>query len=167
MLRETIRIAILFLFLCVAAGLHAQKTIRILDEQTKVPIMGAVVADDEHQLTLSDRDGMAVVPQRDSTKVIYIAHELYGREEFLWSDLPETVLLTHRDYILDEVQVNAQKRAVDPKAFQYKVDPTTAQLQAAGNGNGNLLAPLVKLISKWTSKKKKHAKTFKEIMDEY
>ena len=145
---------------------RAQKHISVIDDDTHAPIAGVVIGDTVDVIARTSLQGMAKLPRRDG-KIIF-AHESYLRLEMDYDSIPQVVHMQRRPYNIDEVQVvGALGKKVNLGAMKLYKNPVDQQLKAAGNGNGNLLGWLGKLLFGRKSKKEAHKEKLQKMLDDY
>ena len=155
------RVAFTILILSLMAlRLSAQRTILVLDVETRTPVPRASVEPDGHAPTLTDSVGMARLPERFDS--LTVSHLGYERERLAFSEVRDTVYLFATDHMLGEVVVYSQNNMMESlKKDMAKVvlpDPGQAALRVN-------IADVLRFFG-WKSKRERKKKKVEKIIKE-
>lgn len=159
------RIAIILFLLLSVLSLQAQKLVHFIDAELESNVAYVVVADEEKIIGKANIDGVIMI-QPHKGKLIF-SHDNYERVEMEYDQLPEVIRLERRTYMLDGVEVISKgKSQMDKNAHIWEKDKVGDQLRSAGSGNGNLLAPVNKLLNGRKTRKQRKLERLKEVLDQ-
>lgn len=151
--------AILILSL-MALRLSAQRTILVLDVETRTPVPRASVEPDGHAPTQTDSVGMARLPERFDS--LTVSHLGYERERLAFNEVRDTVYLFATGHMLGEVVVYSQNNMMESlKKDMAKVvlpDPGQAALRVN-------IADVLRFFG-WKSKRERKKKKVEKIIKE-
>ena len=155
------RVAFSILILSLMAlRLSAQRTILVLDVETRTPVPRASVEPDGHAPTLTDSVGMARLPERFDS--LTVSHLGYERERLAFSEVRDTVYLFATGHMLGEVVVYSQNNMMESlKKDMSKVvlpDPGQAALRVN-------IADVLRFFG-WKSKRERKKKKVEKIIKE-
>ena len=143
-----------------ALRLSAQRTILVLDVETRTPVPRASVEPDGHAPTLTDSVGMARLPERFDS--LTVSHLGYERERLAFSEVRDTVYLFATGHMLGEVVVYSQNNMMESlKKDMAKVvlpDPGQAALRVN-------IADVLRFFG-WKSKRERKKKKVEKIIKE-
>lgn len=151
--------AILILSL-MALRLSAQRTILVLDVETRRPVPRASVEPDGHAPTLTDSVGMARLPERFDS--LTVSHLGYERERLAFSEVRDTVYLFATGHMLGEVVVYSQNNMMESlkKDMAKMVLPDPGQAALRVN-----IADVLRFFG-WKSKRERKKKKVEKIIKE-
>ena len=148
---------------------QAQRKLVVVDIETLQPVVGAnVVSKDGTTMT----DSLGYVSIADSCKSLSFSHVNYESRLVNLNELNDTVFLISKLLNIKEVVVFGHgPHDVLPESLkkQMRMNKKEAQLAAINPGSVNLLPLIAYLVpKKWRiSKKEKHRRRMKEILDNY
>lgn len=155
------RVAFSILILSLMAlRLSAQRTILVLDVETRTPVPRASVEPDGHAPTLTDSVGMARLPERFDS--LTVSHLGYERERLAFSEVRDTVYLFATGHMLGEVVVYSQNNMMESlkKDMSKMVLPDPGQAALRVN-----IADVLRFFG-WKSKRERKKKKVEKIIKE-
>lgn len=168
------RLSFILSLLCCLGSVWGQKRVTLIDDQTGIPVVKAVVGNANEELGYTDHQGQFVVMPQEGD--VIFAHEVYDRAMFAYDALPDTIVMIRRTFMLDEVEVNGHAALkVNPNAVSmgFAGTKTDRELQSINPGGGaNLLglaiwgvSKLLKLDHGGKSKKERKRERLQKILD--